>query len=193
MSPFGRKVKIAAHLLGLAGDIRVEAADTQNSNDTLRAQNPLGKIPVLVTEDGTSIFDSRVIVEYLDLRAGGGCVIPTGAGRFPALTRQALADGIMDASVLLRYETAMRVERERSPKWIDHQQSKIARGLAYLEANPPAQDDTTIGGIATACALGYLDIRFGGAWRASHPHLVAWLDRWERTVPAFDATRPPLQ
>src|SRR6478609_10700521 len=91
-SPFGRKVKLAASVLGLSGDIKVEPADTNDANDSLRQQNALGKIPTLVLEDGTTLFDSRVIVEYLDHRAGSGRIIPSGAERFAQLRLQSLAD-----------------------------------------------------------------------------------------------------
>src|ERR687893_646949 len=98
-SPFGRKVKIAAALLGLSDRVTVERADTTDPNDSLRGQNPLGKIPTLVLENGETLYDSRVIVEYLDHLAGGGRLIPTDSTRFDALRQQALADGLMDAAI----------------------------------------------------------------------------------------------
>src|SRR5947209_14972158 len=108
-SPFGRKVKLAASVLGLSKDIKVEAADTNDANDSIRQQNPLGKIPTLVLEDGTTLFDSRVIVEYLDHRAGGGKIVPPEPkARFAALRLQALADGMTDAQILLVYEGLFR-------------------------------------------------------------------------------------
>jgi len=108
-SPFGRKVRIALSLLGFDHDVRVEGADTGNPQDTLREQNPLGKIPVLVVEDGSAFYDSRVILEYLDERAGGGKIIPRDAGaRLAALRLQALCDGILDASILTIYEARWR-------------------------------------------------------------------------------------
>src|SRR5258707_1322287 len=104
-SPFGRKIRIAASLLGLDREITIEPADTGNPSDSVRQQNPLGKIPALVLEDGMVLFDSRVILEYLDYRAGGGRIVPSdAAARFAALRLQALADGLMDASILLIYE-----------------------------------------------------------------------------------------
>ncbi|HEY6601014.1 MAG TPA: glutathione S-transferase N-terminal domain-containing protein, partial [Xanthobacteraceae bacterium] len=104
-SPFVRKVRIAASVLGLDREIMLEPADTMSPSDSVRQQNPLGKIPALMLEDGTVLFDSRVILDYLDHRAGGGRIIPTDASaRFAALRLQALADGLMDASVLLVYE-----------------------------------------------------------------------------------------
>ncbi|HWC89470.1 MAG TPA: glutathione S-transferase N-terminal domain-containing protein, partial [Pirellulales bacterium] len=100
-SPFGRKVRIAISLIGFDNDVKVEAADTGDVNDSVRRQNPLGKIPVLIAEDGNAYYDSRVILEYLDHRAAGGKIVPhDGTQRLLALRLQALADGILDASIL---------------------------------------------------------------------------------------------
>lgn len=194
-SPFGRKVKIAAAVLGLSDRITVELTDTTDPNDSIRKQNPLGKIPALVLDDGKVLFDSSVIADYLDHLAGGGEIIPTGPARHDVLRLQALADGIMDAALLQVYETRFRPEDKRHPEWLAYQADKVARGLASLEADLPATvtPDTTpdIGRIAVACMLGYLDLRFDGTWRASHPKLVDWLTAFETAVPAFDTTRPP--
>jgi glutathione S-transferase len=230
-------------VLGLSGEIKVEAADTNDDKDSLRQQNPVGKIPVLVLEDGSTLFDSRVILEYLDHRAGGGKIIPKEpAARFAALRLQALADGATDAQILVLYEgrwrspehhvakwldyqngkiipkepaarfAALRLQaladgatdaqilvlyegRWRSPehhaaKWLDYQNDKIARALAALEASPPSLDATpNVGQIAVACFLGHRDLRFAGDWRAKHPKLVAWLDRFAAQVPAFASTK----
>ena len=192
-SPFGRKVRIAASLLGLDDDIVIERADPMAPADSLRRQNPLGKIPVLILEDGTPLFDSRVIVEYLDHRAGGGKVIPTQpAARFAALALQALCDGVMDASLLQVYEGRWRSAERHEAKWVEHQADKVTRALSRLEAAPPDFAGTPqVGHIALACALGYQDLRFGGRWRADHPRLVAWLDAFAARVPAFAATHIP--
>src|SRR5712672_3514064 len=132
-SPFGRKVRMAAIILGLDGGITVEPADTVNPADTVRQQNPLGKIPALVLDDGTVLFDSRVILEYLDHLAGGGRIIPAEpTARFSALRLQALADGLMDASILLIYECRWRDSAKHEPKWVEHQAGKVARALASL-------------------------------------------------------------
>jgi glutathione S-transferase len=188
-SPFVRKARIAADVVGLTGRIRLDFADTNDPNDSLRRQNPLGKIPVLITASGQAIFDSRVIVEYLDHLAGGGVLIPREAdARFRVLTLQATADGLMDASILRVYEGRFREEAHRDAAWLKYQSDKTARALAALEASPPAVA-TDVGAIALACALGYLDLRFAGEWRAAHPALVAWLDAFATRVPAFAATR----
>lgn len=190
-SPFGRKIKIAVALLGLTGRVMVERADTSEPDSRLRRENPLGKIPVLVDPDGLAIFDSRVILEYLDLLAGGGRIIPAEPrARIRALRLQALADGLMDAAILRRYEVAMRKPGERSESWDANQAGKIARALAALEAAPPALDTIGVGEIALASALGYLDFRFDGAWRSGHPALVAWLEAFAAAVPAFADTAP---
>lgn len=190
-SPFGRKVAIAAGVLGLSDQIEIVAADTNNASDTLRAQNPLGKLPTLVLDDGRTLFDSRVILEYLDHLAGGGRIVPREAGaRFAALRLQALCDGIMDASILQVYEGRYRPEGMRHQPWVDYQADKVARALHALEAEPQALDPVPhVGQITLACALGYRDLRFAGAWRAGHPQLVGWLDRFAAQVPAFEATR----
>ncbi len=188
-SPFGRKVKMAALELGLMERIEIVAADTNDPSEPLRRQNPLGKIPTLVLEDGTTLFDSRVIVEYLDHLAGGK-IFPAGEARFAQLRLQALADGIADAALLQVYEGRFRPEEGRNATWLAHQAGKVTRGLEALEAAPPAfPDRPRIGEIALACALGYLDLRFEGKWRADFPKLVAWLDDFAARVPAFEATR----
>src|ERR1700758_2555930 len=158
-SPFGRKVQIALSLLGF-DDVKIEATDTMDAASSLRQQNPLGKIPVLITEDGTPYYDSRVILEYLDDRAGGGKIIPRAAAqRLPALRMQALCDGILDASILTVYEGRWRPPEKHEAKWLDHQAGKVERALALLEAAPPAPaaagELPHVGQIALACALGY--------------------------------------
>jgi glutathione S-transferase len=189
-SPFGRKVKIAATLCGLDGRIEVAAADTTDPTDSLRGQNPLGKIPALILDDGTVLHDSAVILEFLDAEAGGGIIIPADAERFRVLTMQALADGVMEASLLQVYEGRFRAPETHSERWLDNQRGKVARGLASFEAAPPAlSPQPHVGQIALACALGYLDLRFEGTWRATHPRLVAWLDDFAAKVPSFAATR----
>jgi glutathione S-transferase len=189
-SPFGRKVKIAARVLGLDDRIEIVKTDTTADEDPIRTVNPLGKIPALELEDGLTLFDSAVIVEYLDYLAGGGRLIPAEPkARFAALRLQALADGLMDAALLTVYEGRFREEAMRSQTWLALQAGKIDRSLAALEAEPPSRA-VDVGSIAVACALGYLDLRFQGAWRATHPRLAAWLADFEKAVPAYDATRP---
>ncbi|WP_029074127.1 glutathione S-transferase family protein [Kaistia adipata] len=188
-SPFGRKVKIVAEILDLTNEIEDVTADTTDPTEVLREQNPLGKIPALILEDGFVIYDSRVIVDYLDHRAGGGGVIPADpAKRYPALVMQALADGIADAALLRVYEGRWRTPELRSAKWEAHQQGKVDRGLAAARAID-LDGPIHIGHIALACALGYLDLRFAGEWRATNARLVAFLDDFAARVPSFEKTR----
>lgn len=190
-SPFGRKAKIAASILGLTDRIKIEMTDTNDPSDSIRRQNPLGKIPALILEDGSALFDSPVILEYLDTLSGGGKIIPReGTARWDALRLQAIADGIMDAALLQVYEKRFRPEEHWVAKWTDYQAEKVTRTLDVLEAAPPALPDTpNVGHIGLACALGYLDLRFEGKWRANYPKLVAWLDAFAAKVPAFEKTK----
>jgi glutathione S-transferase len=187
-SPFARKARIAAALLGLEARVAIVLADAGDPADSLRQQNPLGKIPTLIAEDGEAIFDSRVILEYLDGLAGGGLIPTDFTARMRALTLQALADGIADAALLQVYEQRMRQPTERSAKWVDYQAGKVRRALVALEARPPEAGAIHVGAIALACALGYLDLRFAGEWRVGHPRLVGWLDAFAAAAPAYAAT-----
>jgi glutathione S-transferase len=191
-SPFGRKINIATAVLGLSDRIKIERADTIDPADPVRRQNPLGKIPVLLLEDGTALYDSRVILEYLDHLAGGGRIIPADPeARFAALRLQALADGVLDAAILQVYEGRWRAIASHEPKWMAHQADKVSRALTTLEADPPGLDPVPhVGQIATACALGYLDFRFDRTWRGAHPRLAAWLDSFAGKIPAYAATQP---
>jgi glutathione S-transferase len=193
-SPFGRKIKIALHVLGLFDKVTVQIADTLNPADTMRQQNPLGKIPVLMTDAGIAVYDSRVILDYIDKQAGGFKIIPRNFDkRIEALTLQALADGILDAGIVQRYETVFRTPDRYEPKWLDYQKEKVTRALSVLESNPPKWRGVPhVGIIAVACALGYQDFRFGGEWRKSYPKMVKWLKDFEKRVPSYELTKPPM-
>ncbi len=190
-SPFARKVRIAMSLLGLADQIEIRDTDLNSADDPIRTQNPLGKVPALILEDGTAYYDSRVILDYLDHLAGGGRILPREPQpRFAALRLQALCDGILEASLLIVYEGRYRPPEMKVPSWLDRQSEKVTRGLAVLEAAPPPiATPPTVGQIALACVLGYRDLRFGGDWRKDHPRLLAWHDKFAAQVPAFAATK----
>jgi glutathione S-transferase len=192
-SPFGRKVRIAAGILGLTDKIEVHETDLNDPNDSIRVQNPIGKIPALVADSGEVYYDSPVILEYLDHVAGGGRLVPAEPkARFAALRLQALCDGILDAGILLVYEGRYRPPEKFVQGWLDRQTDKVMRALNALEAAPPplaANRLPDVGQITLSCALGYGDLRFGGAWRKDHPKLVAWLDQFAAQVPAFEATK----
>jgi len=190
-SPFARKVRIAMSLLGQADKIEIRDTDLNSADDPIRTQNPLGKVPALIIEDGTAYYDSRVILDYLDHLAGGGRILPREPqARFAALRLQALCDGILEASLLIVYEGRYRPPEMKVQSWLDRQSEKVTRGLAVLEAAPPPiATPPTVGQIALACVLGYRDLRFGGDWRKDHPRLLAWHDKFAAQVPAFAATK----
>ncbi len=189
-SPFGRKVRIAAEALGLASRITLVPANPLDEADTLRAQNPLGKMPCLLRADGSAIYDSGVIIEYLQEVAGTDRLLPArGLARFKALTLAALADGIIEAAILIVYEGRFRDVGTHSERWLAHQRAKIMRGLAAFEAAPPDPAKTDIVAIGLSCALGYLDWRKQVVWRVSHPKLVRWLADFSKHEPAFERTR----
>jgi glutathione S-transferase len=180
-SPYVRKVMAVAIETGLDDWLEpVSHMVTPIRPDArLVADNPLGKIPCLVTDDGGALYDSRVICEYLDgLHGGPKMFPPAGPARWTALRRQAEGDGILDAAVLTRYETFLRPEERRWPEWIEGQKQKFRRALDALEAEAAAFEGTVdIGTIAIGCALGYLDFRFGDeGWRATRPGLAAWFE-----------------
>lgn len=191
-SPFGRKARMAATVLGLDRLIDVVPADTLDAADTLRRHNPLGKMPCLLLADGTVLYDSRVILDYLDALAGGGRLLPPGGvARYRALTRATLADGVADAALLMVYEGRFRTPEQASATWLDHQRGKIERALAALGEAPPDPGVTDAVSISLACALGYLDWRRPVEWRRPFARLAAWLDRFAAAEPAFAATAIP--
>lgn len=189
-SPFVRKVRVAAAVLGLKLDI--EPADTMDPDDSLRRQNPLGKIPALLTDEGDVLFDSPVILAYLDHVAGGGRILPVEPkARFAALRLEALADGMMDAGILLLYEGRFRPVERHEVKWLEHQEGKRARALDALEATiAPFAGPISVGDIALGCALSWFDFRFAGTWRETHPRLVAWHAAFAAACPDFEASKP---
>lgn len=188
-SPYGRKVKITAKLKGLYDRITFETVAASDVGDT----NPLSKIPALITDDGMSIYDSPVICEYLDAQVASPVLFPgEGMKRWQALTLAALGDGIIDAAILLVYEGRLRPAEMRVESWCQMQQAKIDQALDHLEAAPPAMDgQPDYGHVTLAAALGYLDFRHEGKWRAGHPKMVAWLNAFDAAVPAFKETAPP--
>jgi glutathione S-transferase len=194
-SPFVRKARITAAMKGLSEKQArfIDPDKDKDRNEALRAANPLNKIPAARLDSGELIFDSHVICEYLDsLTPSPKLFPPTGPERFKTLTLASLADGLMDASILIIYESRFRPEDKRHPGWVERQQKKMDEALDYLErAVPEWIGHPDYGHITLACALGFLDFRHGGKWRNGRPKLVAWLDRFDKAVPAFAATTPP--
>jgi glutathione S-transferase len=190
ISPFARKCRVIAHELSLKlEEIEVVARD----DETLRRLNPLKKIPILILDDGSALFDSPVICEYLN-HVGGGKFFPgmnlfrAVSGRWKAVGLQALADGIMDAAVACRYELAQ-PEARRNEDFIARYLATVEAGLNALERVTFA-DVPTIGEIASGCALGYLDFRYPDiAWRDTRPKLAAWFAKFSQ-FPSMVATKP---
>lgn len=177
-SPFVRKVMIVVHELGLAAEVETvrTLVHSSKANPDYLPVNPVGKIPALVTEDGTVLYDSRVIAEYLDTTFGGSRLIPaSGPARWRALTHQALADGIMETDILWLLERA-REPAMRSEALIATCRTKIASATAALERDEAFLEGAfAIGQIAATSALAHLDFRFpDDPWRPGRPKLAAW-------------------
>jgi len=194
-SPFARKVIAAAQELNVFSRIELVEVTTPtiptNSNPSLNLENPLAKIPVLETDHGERLYDSAVIAEYLDSLSTGHRLFPDNAtDRWRALKLQALADGAMDAGVLVRLES-LRPETYRWPAWVDAQRSKVTRALRHLESHPQLlEGDFHIGHLALVCALEWLVFRqIVEDWRADNPRLTEW-HRAAAERPSLVATRP---
>jgi glutathione S-transferase len=193
-SPFVRKCLVSAHELRLRERLElVPAAPHPVDRDrALVARNPLGKVPTLITDDGVVLYDSRVICEYFNSIGDGHLTPHEGTARWSVLVDQALADGILDAAVLTRYETGVRPEHLRWNDWIVGQLDKVSCGLAELERRAGGwRDRVDAGTIAVGCALGYLDFRFASlAWREKCPNMAVWSEQFAKRD-SMVATRPP--
>lgn len=193
-SPYVRKVTVMAQETGLDARIeRIVASTTPvDQNPEVAKANPLAKVPALVTDSGEILFDSRVICEYLDAQHQGAKFFPAnGPARWTALRQQALGDGLLDAALLVRYEGFLRPEDKRWTAWSDGQMKKVKGALVEIEKLAPSFGDRVdIGTVSIACALGYLDFRFGEMnWRSQYPQTAVWAARFfER--PSLKATVP---
>ena len=188
-SPYVRKVRVCAIARGIDGRIELVPCNPNTSPATLLADNPLSKVPTLVTDDGLALFDSPVICEYLDSLGEALPMFPaTGAARWRALKLQAMGDGILDACVPRRQEM-QRPQDEGRAAVVARMRAAVERTLDALEADPPHKA-VDIGSITVACALGYLDFRFPQEpWRAARPKLAAWFEAFSQD-PAVAATAP---
>jgi len=191
-SPFVRKVTTLIHHAALNDRIELINVKTTALSvaEEARAANPLGKIPVMILEDGKAIFDSRVITRYLDEFAGSNLYPQEKI--YDILTLEALADGIMESAVSITYESKLRPDNEQSPSWMEAQWSKVLHAVKALdEGEFKAMDgDMNMGQIAVACALGYLDFRHDARqWRSGHSNLASWNDKM-MNFPALIKTIP---
>ena len=191
-SPFVRKVTTLIHHANLNDRIELINVKTTALSvaEEARAANPLGKIPVMILEDGKAIFDSRVITRYLDDFAGLN-LYPRDK-IYDILTLEALADGIMESAVSITYESKLRPQNEQSPSWMEAQWSKVLHAIKALDDGQfQAMDsEMNMGQIAVACALGYLDFRHNARqWRSGHSDLASWNDKMMK-LPAIIKTIP---
>lgn len=193
LSPYVRKVTITAHELGIAQRIRLTPVDTRAEPDKIAPFNPLGKIPALVTDAGAVLYDSPVICEYLDAEFGNHRLLPaSGARRWDILTRVALADGTVDAAILIRHERVRPAERQ-SPEAIAWQLRKVFAGLDRMEGSVETFGGALdLGQIALGCALGYMPLRIAELEGLTKwPRLRSWYEQLTQRE-SFRLTAPVL-
>ncbi len=194
-SPYVRKVRVVMAEKRI--DYHLELEDVWAPDTGILDANPLGKVPCLIMEDGGAVFDSRVIVEYLDgMTPLAKLIPPAGRERAEVRTWEALGDGVVDAAILVRLERTQRPPEQQSAAWIDRQMGKVHAGIAAMShglgdkpwCNGHAY---TLADIALGCALGYIDFRFASIdWRASYPNLARHYEK-VAARPSFVETQPP--
>jgi glutathione S-transferase len=195
-SPFARKVLILLHETGQTGRVTLKPVNVTpvDPHAEVCHDNPCGKIPALCLADDNVIHDSRVILDYLDHQHVGNPLIPRdGSARWRRLTLASLADALLDAALLIRYETFLRPEEKRWDEWVDNQSEKISRSLAYFETEAVTELSAhfDIASISLASALGYLDFRQPNlGWRSSYPRLASWYYEVSQR-PSMLETQPP--
>jgi len=194
-SPYVRKVRIVMNEKKL--DYRFELENVWNADTQIQAYNPLGKVPCLVMEDNGALFDSRVIVEYLDtLSPVSRLIPPTGRDRAVVKCWEAIADGVLDACVAIHLENTKRAEPQRSQEWVDRQTGKIRAALDAMDKSLSDHPfcmgvNYSLADIAVGCALGYLDLRAAALdWRKGHPNLARLYEKLAAR-PSFVDTAPP--
>ena len=192
-SPYVRKILLAAHHLGLHENITLEVADTNDPNDSLRGQNPTGRIPVLIKQDGKPLYDSRVILDFLERQSDNFLFPETGDLRDLALTQAALAEGLIDSAILCVYADKFSGDQPPPELWRSHHLQKIKRGCDYLEhyisswvSNQPYAGSS----ITLATCLGYLSFRNVHNWSNDRPNLLNWYNKAAASLPGFDSTAP---
>ncbi|MDB9870353.1 glutathione S-transferase N-terminal domain-containing protein [Alphaproteobacteria bacterium] len=191
-SPYVRKVRMAAFKAGMDKKLELITANTQDEKDDIRNLNPLGKIPIVTKPDGSSLFDSRVIIDHFN-RVGGGLIPDNGDDRDKVLTRAALVEGLIDASLLIVYSDRYAGGETPSKVWADLQKGKIDRTLDFLEndltnwTNPIGFDLANIGLVT---ALGYLTFREVRDWKTNRPKIQEWYQNIGSNLPGFDETKP---
>jgi glutathione S-transferase len=179
ISPYARKTLVFAHEIGLADRIEVVHchANPMQRDEELFALNPLGKIPVLTTDDGKAIFESSIICEYLDELHSGEKLIPSDISeRVEALQLQAVADGMSEAGILAVWESTRRPKALRYPAYLDGQLAKVNSAYDFIEQNVSLAGPLNVGHIALATTLSWLEFRSVASFRDTHPKMAAWHD-----------------
>ena len=188
-SPYSSKVRMAAIFVGVHLDCI--QTDTGAEPEHLLSRNPLGKIPVLITDDGQSIYDSRVIARTLDRLSGTQALFPQTDPMLRAERLEALADGLCDCLLAHVYERRVRPQGKVHEPWLDKQWAKARRAIDHLEEEPPASGSKITGGeIALRAAIGYLDLRFAGHWEQGRTRLRTWSSDFDRQFPELVACLP---
>ena len=188
-SPYSAKVRMAARYSGL--DLEDVRTDTSAESPELVASNPLGKVPTLITDDGTAVYDSRAIMQFIDRTTGKKLYPRNSARRTEAEVLEALCDGICDALILIIYERRYRPEEKVHQEWIDRQWRRVERGLDHLDANLPRTTKSLHGGhFALAGMIGYLSLRFEGKWERGRPKLKNWPAKFEKLFPDHASLKP---
>lgn len=189
-SPYVRKVMVLAHETGLELEKLSQTVSPVDRDMSVVDRNPTGKLPTLILDDGSALYDSRLITRWMDEQHSAARMYPEAPELWTVLRREALADGLLDAALLARYETAMRPEDKLWPEWLSGQMEKIESSLDQLEREAHSFGDIDAGLIAIGCAVGYLDFRFQGlAWRDHRPALHAWYRVFSSRASML-ATRP---
>jgi glutathione S-transferase len=188
-SPFGRKVRLAAIYLGFA-PLEVVSTDLFDPLDSIRQDNPLGKIPAVTLDDGRKIYDSAIIMGYFDYLSGGRLFPSDPLMRLETQQNEALCDGILDAGVAIVMERRMRPMEMQSEEWIKFQSAKIDRGLTKLASIDIDPHVVNTASIAKACTLDWLDFRQLADWRLRHRQMIEWLNAFSAGVPAYALTSP---
>lgn len=181
-SPYSNKVRMAAHHAGLPAENVL--TDTGANPPDLTDNNPLGKIPTLITDDGLAVFDSRAIMQFIDRETGGTLYPKKADKRTRVEVLEALCDGICDSLLAIVYEKRFHPPEKVHEPWIDRHWQKVVRGLDHLEANLPKTDKKlNAGHFALAATLRYLDLRFAGEWETGRPLLAAWPATFDTLFP----------
>lgn len=193
-SPYVRKVRVVLAEKKL--DYEFELENVWSAETVIHLSNPLGKVPCLIMEDGSAMFDSRVIAEYLDtLTPVCKLLPPNGRDRADVKVWEALSDGVLDAAILVRLEKTLRPAEQQSAAWIERQMGKVHAGLAIMSANLGESpfckgNHYTLADVAVGCTLGWLAFRFPEIdWRADYPNLARLLDKLSER-PSFKESVP---